>query len=151
MREFPTPRLVVFNALVLTALVLNDDEQYPDELSALRLAFRGRRFTIVVTEGIIAEYQDYAGESFGMQLQPELDGHLRRRRAIYMPESRLSRFPIRVGRLPQEHRAFIHDAIAAGAQYLITNRQRWLNLTRQTEPTYGLQIVTPARFVDLEG
>ena len=151
MREPPTPRLVVFNALVLTALVFNDDELYAEELSALRLAFRGRRFTILITEGIIAEYQDYAGESFGIQLQPELDGHFRMRRAIYMPESRLSRFPIRMGRLPQEHRAFIFDAIAAGARYLITNRQRWLNLTRLTESTSRLSIVTPARFVELEG
>jgi hypothetical protein len=143
-------RLVVFNALMMRALIINDEEQYHRELAAFRLAFRRRRFKFLITEGIIAEYQVAAGESFSIQLQPGLDNHLRQGRAIYQEESRLSRSLIELGGVPKEHRALILDAIAARAEYLITDRPRWLNISDQVHVDYGLRIITPIRFVELE-
>ena len=144
-------RLVVFNALITRALLVNDQELFRDELAAFRVAFQARRFKILVTEGIISEYQADAGASFAIQLQPTLDNHLRRGRAIYTEESSLARLPVSLVGLPSEHRTFVLDAIAANAEYLVTNRRRWLNLSEQAETTYELQIVTPGRFVELEG
>jgi len=148
---FHSLRLVVFNALMTRALNINDDERHHPELAVFRLAFQGRRFKLLITQGIIAEYQMASGESFSVQLQPELDNHLRQGRAIYREESRLSRPFIELGDVPNQHRAFILDAIAANAEYLITDRRRWLNLSDQLYQSYGLRIVTPERFVELEG
>ena len=144
-------RLVVFNALITRPLLVNDEEIFRDELAAFRVAFRARRFKILVTEGIISEYQADAGALFAIQLQPTLNNHLRRGRAIYTDETMLPRLPVSLAGLPREHRVFVLDAIAGDAEYLVTDRRRWLNLSAQTEPTYGLKIVTPARFVELEG
>jgi predicted nucleic acid-binding protein len=148
---FHSLRLVVFNAHMTRALIINDDERHHRELAAFRLAFQARRFKLLITQGIIAEYQMASGESFSVQLQPELDNHLRRGRAIYLEESGLSRPFIELGGVPNQHRAFILDAVAANAEYLITDRRRWLNLSDHLYPTYGLRIVTPERFVELEG
>ena len=74
-----------------------------------------------------------------------------RGRAVRVDERNLNRFNVHLTGLPQEHTAFILDAVAARASYCITNRQEWLNLTEPTETRHGLQIVSPGRFVDWEG
>lgn len=147
----PYQRIVVFNALVLRGLIINDRQQFPDEIQAFTIAFRGRRFRVLLTDGILNEYQANSPSFLPFELQPALDNLLRGRRAIYAEESQLQRFPIELTGLPQEHRPFILDAIAGNANYLITNRRRWLNLTEQAESRHGLSIVTPGRFIELEG
>ena len=144
-------RLVVFNALMMRALIINDDEQYHDELAAFRIAFQGRRFNLVITEGIISEYQADSRQAFPTRLQPVLNNHLRQGRAVFLDENLLNRAAVELSGLPREHSAFILDAVAAGADYLVTKRRSWLNLSEQTESRYGFRIVTPARFVELEG
>jgi len=71
-------------------------------------------------------------------------------RAIYIDVGRLNRAPVQMTGLPQEHREFILDAMAARASYVITHRREWLALSEQTA-RYELQIVTPSQFVELEG
>ncbi len=84
-------------------------------------------------------------------MQPLLDELLRGRRAIYFEERQLIRALTETTQLPREHRALVEDALGAGASYLITYRRRWLDLSEQMNDRYGLQIVTPGRFVELEG
>ncbi len=40
-------RLVVFDALMVRALALNDTALFPDELAAFRVVFRGQRFRVL--------------------------------------------------------------------------------------------------------
>jgi len=144
-------RLVVFNGLTLRALVLNDRRHFPEELSAFRLAFRGRRFRLLTTDGIIREYQSEAINPPQFMPLPKLTDLSETGRAIFLDQSQLNRSSVGMPGLPNEHRAFVLDAIAAAAEYLITNRQRWLAISEKVRESYGLQIVTPARFVELEG
>ena len=150
MRAVRTPSLLVFNALMMRALVINDEAVFGDELAAFRIAFRGRRFKVLITAGIIAEYQDDVKEAFPIQLQPTLDNQLRSGRAIYLEDSQLPRSQVATTNLPKEHQSFVLDAIAGGASYLVTRRRRWLSLSEQLEERHGLRIVTPGRFVELE-
>ena len=55
-------RLVVFNALMMRGLITNNDDEFnddefPDELAAFRAAFHGRRFRVLLTDGIVYQYQ----------------------------------------------------------------------------------------------
>ena len=147
----PTPRrLVVFDALLFRALVVNDRRLFPDEIEAFTVAFRARRFRVVVTEGILREYGIQARNHPPFQVQPLLDELLRGRRALYFEEYQLNRVPLEVLHLPREHRRFVGDALAARASYLVTDWRGWLRASGQTE-RYGLRIVKPRRFVELEG
>ena len=147
----PTPRrLVVFDALLFRALVVNDRGLFPDEIEAFTVAFRARRFRLVITEGILDEYQIEARNHPPFQVQPLLDGLLQGRRTRYFEEYQLNRVPFQVTHVPRRHRRFVGDALASGASYLVTDWSGWLHASGQTE-RYGLQIVTPGRFVELEG
>ena len=147
----PGQRLVVFDALTLRALILDDRRIFPSELSAFRLAFRGRRFRILTTDGIIREYQAESNRPPQFLPLPTLANLSQSGRVVRRVESELNRFSITLAGLPKEHRPFVLDAIAVGAEYLITDRQRWLNITPQLETAYNLRIVTPGTFVELEG
>ncbi|MCH8062619.1 MAG: hypothetical protein IH861_08960 [Chloroflexi bacterium] len=52
--------LVAFNSLMIKALALNDRSIYPEELDAFSTAFRGQRFKLLITDGILVEYQTEA-------------------------------------------------------------------------------------------
>lgn len=144
-------RLVVFNAHMLRGLIINDEAHFPDELHAFRVAFQGRRFPILVTDALLLEYQTEANKFPPFQIQPTLNTLLSAGRAIRVHEYGLNRFPIELTGLPQEHQAFVRDAIAAQASYLVTDREEWIDLSEQAESRYGLRIVSPGRFVELEG
>ena len=143
-------RLVVFNALMLRSLVTNDDEEFHDELAAFRAAFQGRRFRMLLTDGIVSEYLVQSVQVPQFELQPTLNSLSNTGRVAYFDEHRLNRSNFQLIGFPQEHREFILDAIAARASYFITNRQEWLHLSNQTEGRYGLQIISPGGFVELE-
>ena len=144
-------RLVVFDALMLRALVTGQEELFSDERTAFRTAFRGRRFRILVTDDILSEYLKQAITPPQFEPLPALNRLFVQSRAIQLEEYRLNRFSIQITGLPREHSAFIRDAIGAGASYFITKFGPWLSLSEQTQTNYGLIIVTPARFVELEG
>lgn len=145
-------RLVVFDAHMLRCLAINDNDRFPDELAAFRIAFQGRLFRILVTDGILLQYQTEANRFPPLiQLLPTLNSLRRDGRAIYFDEYLLNCSRVQLTGLPQEHSEFILDAIAARASYCITNRREWLELSEQTESRYGLLIVSPSRFVELEG
>ena len=146
----PGQRLIVFNALVVRALVINDDGLYTEELDAFRLAFTGRRFKILVTQEIILEYQSSSDEGFALQLQPTLEQHFRRGRAVYKPDNELNNPGSDLSEFPKEHRTFWSDTVRGGATYLVTRRKRWLDLANHARSEYGLQIVTPPQFIELE-
>ena len=148
----PRPlRVLVFDARTLKSLALNDRHGFPDELAAFRVAFQGRRFRLLLTDGILSQYIDESSRAPQFLPQPALNNLTRIGRAIYFDENRLNRASIELESIPREHRAFILDAIGAEADYFITDYSRWLNLSEQSETRYGLRIVTPARFVELEG
>ena len=104
-----------------------------------------------MTQGIVSQYLIESIKPPQFRPQPTLDGLARNARAIYLDEYRLNRFNVQLAGLPQEHAAIILDAIAARANYCITNCQAWLDLSEETESRYALQIVSPGRFVELEG
>lgn len=149
--------MAVFDALMIRALIINDRQRFPDEMRAFDTAFQSRRFRMLITRGILDEYQMESNKfpPFRQELQPTIDRLDRSGRVIYFDEYRLSRSSnptsVQIAGLPREHRDFIHDAIAAQTSYLITTRQSWLDLSEQTRSRYGLQIVTPGRFAGLEG
>ena len=144
-------QIVTFNSQMLLGLIINDSSRFPDELAAFRVAFQARRFPILLTDGILIEYMDESNRLPAGQIQPKLNELYGTGRAIRKQEQLLDRFPIDLQGLPDEHPVFILDALAAHASYLITNRSRWLELSEQTNDRYGLQIVKPGRFVELEG
>ena len=45
------------------------------------------------------------------------------------------------------HRAFIEDAYRAGAHYLLTDRELWLNAAESIFDCYGLRVMTPSQFI----
>jgi predicted nucleic acid-binding protein len=104
----------------------------------------------LLTDGILSEHLNEAVKPPQFQPLPALNQLSNNGRAIYFAENRLDRTSIELQEFPPEHRAFVADAMAARASYLITNRQPWLDLSPQTS-RYGLQIVTPGRFMELEG
>ncbi len=144
-------RLIVFDALMLRGLITNDNEIFPDELAAFRVAFEGRRFGTLLTNGILAEYQAESMKAPQFLPLPILNGLRSTGRTVFFDEHQLQRSNIRLAGLPREHQSFIHDAIAGRASYLVTNRQAWMDLSDRTESRYGLQIVAPGGFVQLEG
>ena len=144
-------RLVVFNALMLRGLVVNDDELFPNELAAFRTAFDGSRFRLLLTDGIRDQYELEARRPAQYLPQNILNSLSSTNRFIFFEEQRLNRLSDTLEGLPQEHTEFVYDAIAAKADYLVTNNPPWLRLSSETADRYGLQIVTPATFVELEG
>ena len=67
-----------------------------------------------------------------------------------LEEYQLNRVPLELPHLPREHRRLVGDALAARASHLVTDWSGWLRTSGQTE-RYGLRIVKPRRFVELEG
>jgi len=147
----PHQRLAVFDALMLKAYASNDAHSFPDEIEAFQVLLRRRRFRMLLATGILDEYQKTADKRPQFQLQPVINEMNDTGAIIHFDEYRLSRFPVELTGFPKWHQALIRDAIAGGASYLLSKWQRWLDLTGQTETRYGLRIVTPARFVELEG
>ena len=147
----------MFDAHMIRALVFNDRTFTPDELTAFDAAFQGRRFRMLTTPSILEEYRKQANifPPFQQQLVPTIDRLNQLGRIVHFDERRLDRFlnrsNIQLVGLRQEHLAFVHDAIAAGVAYCVTNRQEWLRVPDMNENLHGLQIVTPARFAQLEG
>ena len=144
-------RIAVFDAHMLRGLAINNENIFPDILQAFRIAFQARRFRILITDGILEEYRSEANNVPQFQVQPTLNSLFTGSRAVHLHEYRLNRFQVTLSGLPQEHTAFILDAIAAQATYFITDYLPWLNLSEQTEDKYGLQIVEPRKFVEIEG
>ena len=144
-------RLVVFDGLMVRALALNDTALFPDELAAYRIAIRGRRFRVLLTDRIITEYQKASIYFPQIVLQPTLDAIADSGRSLYLEESALHRSPVILERLPKRHRLLVQDAIAGNAEYFVTKWPPWLRVEEQARSRYGLHIVTPARFVELEG
>ena len=146
--------LVAFDALMLRYFILGDEDRFFDELESAKIALR-RNFRILITDGILTEYQIESNKFPPFQLQPNLDRLFGGGVMIFFDDYRLdrslTRSSIQLTGLRQEHRAFIYDPIAARANYLVTTRQSWIDLYTQTTRRYELQIVTPATFVDLEG
>lgn len=131
--------MAVFDALMIRALIINDRQQFPDEMRAFDTAFQGRRFRMLITRGILDEYLVESNKfpPFRQELQPNIDRLDRLGRVIYFDEYDLSHSSnppgIQLIGLPQEHRNFIYDAIAAQASYLITTRRAWLDLSEQDQ------------------
>ena len=105
---------------------------------------------MLLTDGIVSEYLIQSVQVPQFQLQPTLNNLSNTGRAIYFDEHQMNRSNIRLPGLPPEHWEFIRDAIARRASYLITNRQSWVDLSDQTAGRYGLEIISPGRFVELE-
>ena len=147
----PHQRLVVFDALMLRAYASHDAHSFPAELEAFQVSFRRRRFRMLLTSGILDQYQREAINAPQFLLQPVLSDLNERGITFHRDEYHLNRGPIELTGLTKRHQPLIRDAVAGGVAYLITNWPMWLKLTDQTESKYGLSIVTPATFVELEG
>jgi hypothetical protein len=139
-------RLAVFDALMLRALIL--EEGFRDEAAAFRAAFQGRRFRVLLTEGILSQYQVESAREPRFPAQPTLARLASQGRAVFLQENRLNRAYVQLTGLPQEHQEFILDALAGGASYLVTSRPAWLNLSEQTS-NHALQTITPRLFAQL--
>lgn len=144
-------RLVVFDAITVRGLILNDSYEFSDELAAFRVAFRGRRFRLLLIDQIIQEYVTESSKPPQYPLQAALARLATTARTIHIDESQLNRREISLRGLVHEHRYFILDSIGASAEYLVTNRRRWLSMEEPARSRYGLHIVTPAQFVEIEG
>ena len=144
------PRIVAINGLLLRALIINDRRTYADELEALTIIFRGRRFRLLVTRGILDEYRTESQMLPQFQIQPTLDNLVSRSRAIYFEEDQLSPTSIDPRDLPASHRVVVRDAISADARYVVTTRRKWLDMSDRIESGFGLRIVSPRRFVELK-
>ena len=144
-------RLVVFDALMVRALTLNDTAIFPDELAASRIAFRGQRFRVLLTDGIITEYQKASFYSPQIVLQPTLEAIADSGRSLYLEESALHRRPVNLERFPKRHRLLVREAIVGDAEYFVTGWPPWLRVAELARSRYGLHIVTAARFFELEG
>ena len=106
---------------------------------------------MLLTDGILDEYQKTSDRVPQFQLQPALRDIAIGTNVVRLDEYFLNRFPINLNPIPREHRAYIEDAIGAGAEFLITRNERWLRLSPDSSERYGLYIVTPEHFLDIEG
>ena len=66
----PHQRLAVFDALMLKAYASDDVHSFTDELEAFQVSFPRRRFRMLLTSGILDEYQKAADKPPQFQLQP---------------------------------------------------------------------------------
>ncbi len=106
---------------------------------------------MLLTNGILDGYQKVADKPPQFQLQPILNILSESIATISMDESQLRRYTTPLISVPKWHQGLIRDAIRGRAAYLITVWPRWLDISHQAETLYGLRVVTPARFVELEG
>ena len=143
-------RLIVYDGETLRGRILNEPTIFPDEIAAFRPAYRGRPWRILLTDGILDEYQILSERRPQFQLQPALNTLAQECRTTRLDESRLNRFPVILNGFPREHKTYILDAIAGNAEYFVTKRERWLAMSQESASTYGLYIVTPGRLVELE-
>jgi hypothetical protein len=103
--------MAVFDALMIRVLIINDRQKFPDEMRAFDTAFQGRRIRMLITRGILDEYQIESNKfpPFRQELQPTIGRLNRLGRVIYFDEYDLSRSSnpsnIQLIGLPQEHRA----------------------------------------------
>ena len=71
---------------MIKALALNDRSIYPEELDAFSTAFRGQRFRLLITDGILVEYQKEANSPPALFVQPVLDSLASTHRTVYFDE-----------------------------------------------------------------
>lgn len=136
---------------MVKAYASGDSHFFPNELEAFQVSFRQQQIRMLLTSGILDEYQKIADKAPQIQLQPILNTLSESIVAISMDESQLRRYTTRLISVPKWHYGLIRDAIRGRAAYLITDWPRWLDIAQQAEIQHGLSIVTPARFVELEG
>lgn len=143
-------RLVVFDAHMIRALVVNDRHRFSHELMAFDSALSARRFRSLVTDGILNQYLLESIKPPQFEPVPVLNKLFTQSKAIRFDEDRLHRSAVELVGLPKEHSVFVLDAIAAQAEYLVTNRPEWLRMPELNQNMQGLQIVNPETFVQLE-
>ena len=146
-------RLVVVDAKMIRALVLNNADTFPYEMAVFRRVFRGQRFRILFTDGILGEYQKESNTPppFRLLLQPTLDNLAEKARAVYLEEPALDWSLPMLETIPKRHRPLVRDAIAGNADYFVTEWPLWLRIAEQARSRHGLRIVTPRQFVEIEG
>ena len=144
-------RLVVFDAITFKNYASGESDLFPDEIDAFRVPIYRRQLAILLTDGILSEYQQEANKPPQIRLLPVVNKLNQDGIVLNKDEYRIRRFPVDIPRFPQWHKTFILDAIGANGEYLVTNRRRWLSMEGQARSRYNLHIVTPAQFVELEG
>ena len=144
-------RLVVFDGHTIRGSIIDDPASTSAEADAIRLVVRSTNLRMLLTVGILDEYQKTSDRVPKFQLQPALNEIARGTNAVLLDEYYLNRFPINLNPIPREHRAYVQDAVGSGAEYFITRNERWLRLSAESSARYGLFIVTPEYFLEIEG
>ena len=144
-------RLVVFDGHTIRGFIIDDPTSTLAEADAIRLVVRSANLQMLLTVGILEEYQKTSDRVPHFQLQPALNGIARDTNATRLDEYFLDRAPLNLSSFPREHRAYIRDSIGARAEYFITSDNRWLRMSPETSERYGLFIITPEHFLEIEG
>ena len=144
-------RLVVFDGHTIRGYIIGDPTSNLAEAEAIRVIVRSTNLRMLLTDGILDEYQKTSDRVPQFQLQPALNEITRITKAILLTEYRIDRTPLNLSQIAKEHRAYLQDAIGAGAEYLITRNERWLRMSRETSERYGLFVITPQHFLEIEG
>lgn len=129
-------------AVMEESALLQEEEADPDLYRILKAG----GFRLVLTDGILSEYRIWARRrnievtllttvlallaDEGLIVHPKLPGGRRRHRHV-----------------PARHRAFLDDAIDAGAEFLVTQGEIWLDRADVILREYGVRVVTSGYFI----
>ena len=146
-----TSRLVVFDAHTIRGSIIAGPGVHSVEAEAIRVLVRSRNLRMLLTDGILDEYQKTSNRVPQFQLQPTLNEIAQTTNAILLDNYHLDRTPLNLNRFPREHRAYVRDSIGARSKYFITDNNLWLRMSQETSDRYGLFILTPEHFLEIEG
>ena len=146
-----TGRLVVFDAHTIRGSIIAGSSAGSVEAETIRAVVRRGDLRMLLTDGILDQYQKTSDKVPPFQLQPALNDIRRNTKAILLDEYHLDRTDLNLRRFPREHRAYIRDSIGARAEYFITKYNRWLLMSPETSERFGLFIITPKHFLEIEG
>lgn len=146
-----TGRLVVFDAHTIRGFIIAGPTSISAEADAIRAVVRSKILRMLLTDGIIDQYQKTSDKVPQFQLQPALNDIARNTNAILLGEYHLDRITLNLSGFPREHRAYLRDSIGAQAEYFVTSNNLWLRMSPETSERYGLFIITPEHFLEIEG
>ena len=108
------------------------------------------RHVIIITLGIQEQYiREAASEGYDSSQMLLITQQLEEHRAIIRP--RIPGGNRNIRGIRKRHRPLFDDAIAAAADYFITENPVWLRLTDRLLREHSLRIITPGGFINREG
>lgn len=132
--------LIVLNGYVFFKTIGSDLPELHQVLVEMR-----HRVNVLLTNRLIIAYERIArGRALPLS---ELQSLLQRAREKYTIERKAGKKPDNIPGAAQ-HKEILEEALAAKADYLLTEWDRWLRLGKRLKTDYDLVVTTPHEFLN---